>query len=165
MGAKIYNSDLTKEIIDGAKLQLNEGNIPSEIAEKVIPVMEVNPNLLTRNNVIASRNATNTGTIYTIPTDRKFFLTGLFVSATSTAAGSNVMSVSVQPKGGVNTTIASIRLLNTAAIDAANDSAFLNFSGNPFELEPGSLITATAGGTISASLQCAYGYTQSNIRA
>jgi hypothetical protein len=45
MGAKIYNSNLTKAIVDGAKLQISEGGIPSEIAEKVVPTMEVNPNL------------------------------------------------------------------------------------------------------------------------
>ncbi len=42
MGAIIYNSDVTKELRDGGKISLRDA-IPNQLAEKVVPVMEVNP--------------------------------------------------------------------------------------------------------------------------
>jgi len=51
----IHNSDLFKELRDGAKSQqLRDGDLPSQLAEKVVPVMEVNPKLLRRDIVLGS---------------------------------------------------------------------------------------------------------------
>jgi hypothetical protein len=44
--AQIFNSELKKQLIDGAKLQTSKDVIPSQLADKVVPVMEVNPKLL-----------------------------------------------------------------------------------------------------------------------
>lgn len=75
--AQIYNSDLTQELINGAKIQQNRDTVPNQIADKVVPVMEVNPKLLRRVNVIRHGYATNaaTATIYTTPADQEFYLT------------------------------------------------------------------------------------------
>lgn len=90
MGAKIFNSNLTKEIIDGAKLQQNLGGIPSEIAEKVIPVMEVNPKLLRVNNIVRGNISTGTSTVlYNIDSNEDFYLTSASISNSKTAADSN----------------------------------------------------------------------------
>lgn len=79
--ATIYNSELSKEIIQGAKIELSRDNIPSQIAEKVVPVMEVNPKMLRRVNVMFDSNRTTSGTatFATLSSDKDFFLTGFSV--------------------------------------------------------------------------------------
>lgn len=80
--AYIYNSELSKELIEGARIATAKDNIPTQIADKVVPVMEVNPKLLRRANIIRSANAINStgATVYTTPTDRDFFLTSVHLS-------------------------------------------------------------------------------------
>lgn len=94
MGAKIYNSNLTKEIIDGAKLQVQDGNIPSEIGNTVLPTMEVNPNLLRICNVVKMNSLNNalTETIYTTPSDKDFYIcsASLTMNKDVTATTTNV---------------------------------------------------------------------------
>jgi len=65
--ATIYNSDLSKELQEGGRLSVRD-KMPNELADKVVPVMEVNPKVLRRINwnfAGAATNATSTslGTI------------------------------------------------------------------------------------------------------
>jgi hypothetical protein len=82
MAARIYNSDLNKELREGARLQEGQGSIPSEIAERVIPVMEVNPKLLRKINIIAKGEADNSVSeiIYTTPADSDFYMNSIQIS-------------------------------------------------------------------------------------
>jgi hypothetical protein len=75
--AFIHNSDLTKELVKGIALQQTRDQIPNQLAEKVVPVMEVNPKLLRVCNIVrgVASSATGSVTIYAIPADRDFFLT------------------------------------------------------------------------------------------
>jgi hypothetical protein len=77
--AQIYNTDLSKELIQGASIQVNRDLVPNQLAEKVVPVMEVNPKLLRTINVIKTGVSQVTGsvTIYTTPTNQDFFLTNI----------------------------------------------------------------------------------------
>ena len=86
--ATIYNSDLTKELILGGRLQVSRDIIPSQLAEKVVPVMEVNPKLLRVCYVVGGRNDSTTGlkTVYTTPSDRDFYLTSIHLSLIANAA-------------------------------------------------------------------------------
>jgi hypothetical protein len=143
MGAKIYNSNLTKEIVDGAKLQLSQGQIPSELAEKVIPVMEVNPKLLRIANIVKSTSATNSTSaiIYTTPTDKDFYLTGANISNIKSALSTSTFSaINVILKGANVSNI----LLNLTGITltAANGAYSQNFIP-PILLKRGSEITIT----------------------
>lgn len=97
--ATINNSDLTKELIEGAEIQISYETVPHQLADKVVPVMEVNPKLLRRCNVAKFANVTNatSGTIYTTPSDRDFYLVGCTlatiadVTATSTYSALKVV--------------------------------------------------------------------------
>lgn len=82
MGTKIYNSNLTKEIQDVVKLQTSTDPTPSEIADKVILVADVNPkHARIINHITSSGQATSgTNTIFTTPTDRDYYLIGCQVS-------------------------------------------------------------------------------------
>jgi len=76
--ATIYGSELKRELIDAARIQVSKDRVPSEIADKVIPVIEVNPKLLRRCNIIRANDALNAtaATIYATPADKEFYLVG-----------------------------------------------------------------------------------------
>lgn len=87
--ATIYNSDLSKEISDGAKIQTSKDQIPTQLAEKVVPVMEVNPKFFRKINLVRSVLATASGAsnvIYATPADKDFFITNLCLSFFKDAA-------------------------------------------------------------------------------
>ncbi len=77
--ATIYNSDLSKELQAGAKIQQNVDVIPNQLAEKVVPVMEVNPKFFRLTNVYkqVSFTASAGGTVYSTPADKSFYLTSI----------------------------------------------------------------------------------------
>jgi hypothetical protein len=85
--ATIYNSELSKELIRGARIQVSRDRIPTEIAEKVIPVMEVNPRLLRRITISKTSTLSITGgsTIYTTPTNQDFYITNAVLSMSKDA--------------------------------------------------------------------------------
>lgn len=92
--ATIHNSDLTNELKDGAKLQQIRDVIPTQLAEKVVPVMEVNPKLLRRINVCKNATANNatSATIYTTPTDKDFFITCVILSVSKDVTSTSLAS-------------------------------------------------------------------------
>lgn len=82
--ATIHNTDLSKELRDGAKLQQLRDRIPSELAEKVVPVMEVNPKLFRRVDFVSSITKSTTGNSVLVNTstfpNRDYFLTNINVA-------------------------------------------------------------------------------------
>lgn len=93
--AQIHNSTLTKELTEGARLQVARDIIPSQIAEKVVPVMEVNPKLLRVDNIIKQGGFTNdtAGVIYTTPSgNQDFYLTSVALSVIKDATSTSTLS-------------------------------------------------------------------------
>lgn len=91
--ATIHNSNLTKELIDVGKLQVSRDKIPNELAEKVVPVINVNPKDYRIANVLRYNTCTNAtnATIYTTPADRDTYITNIMLAfikdATATSTG------------------------------------------------------------------------------
>jgi hypothetical protein len=152
--ATINNSDLMKEIVEDAKIQINTDKVPSQLAEKVVPVMEVNPKFFRKINVIA--RATSSSTIYTAPTNKDFFLTAYNMSGVSTATGE--IRLTVTPKNQAAIIIGTIELGNTVAVDISSDNITQNFD-RPILIERGSAITLASTGTQSLKQATIFGYT------
>ena len=76
--AIIQNSQTIKEIRKAAGLSISDG-FPQRIADAVIPTIEVNPENFRIANVVENNNTGTTGsfTIYTTPSNKSFYLTGL----------------------------------------------------------------------------------------
>jgi hypothetical protein len=119
--ATIYNSDLTKELIKGAKIQTGRDNVPSQIAEKVVPVMEVNPKLLKETDAGGAGYSLGSSTyviLYTTPsTGKDFYLTDYTFSfvkdvACDTASGPITLQVS---KNGANFVVSRSMVLTLTA--------------------------------------------------
>lgn len=167
--AKIFNSNLTKELVDGAKLQTAFDKVPSELAEKVVPVMEVNPKLLRKTNLVLNGSRTASGaaiTLITPSSDKKTFITGIRLSVVKDAtcdASSSDFSIRGTIKDGGSTVFCSLPLLTLTAQDS---NIFVKF--DPIELEPTKVLnmdslTFTAGSAISSCN--VYGYQIENPRA
>lgn len=136
--ATIYNSNLTNELRDGAKIQISKDKIPTELAEKVIPVMEVNPKLLRKTKICRSLIVTNStsGTIYTTPTTQDFYLTGATISVIKDATATSVYSQLVVYIDGASQGIMNIPGIT---LTAQNQSLTLSFP-IPVKLDRGSTI-------------------------
>lgn len=165
--AQIYNSDLSKELVDGAKIQTSYDKVPNQLADKVVPVMEVNPKLFRISNVVRNINTTASGaqTMYTTPTDKEFYLTGLYFSiikdaACDMASGAVTINASVD---GVSRTLFGIAVLTATA---QNSSITFSFP-TPVKVDKGAGIVYS--GTFAAGT-CARtgginGYLVENINA
>lgn len=152
--AKIYNSDLTKELTDGAKIQTAFDKVPSEIAEKVVPVMEVNPKSLRTINKVYYR--TSAGTMFTTSSTNDTYLLGYTMNASATAAGDNTINFTATVDGDSSSIIiAGLRLKCTAAVDADSGNCQLTFP-YPIKLAKNTAVTISIGGTIATGTYTAF---------
>jgi len=139
--ATIHNSDLSKELQQGAKIQINRDVIPNQLAEKVVPVMEVNPKLLRRIDIHKAGTLTNgtSATIYTTPADKDFFLVALQLSIIKDG---NSTSTSTAINGTVNGVSAKIISIAGITITASAGSTSLTLP-IPMKIDRNSNITLT----------------------
>ena len=124
--ATIYNTDLLKTMIDGAGIQISKDVVPNQLAEKVLPVMETNPNFFKKITVLRETNGTNSvaTTIYTTPTDRDFFLCGCSVSFAKDVTATSLSSSITADIDRVNRVLI---LLNTLSLTIERGSEVINF--------------------------------------
>jgi len=140
--AVIHNSDLTKALIDGAKLQTSSDRVPAELAEKVVPVMEVNPKLLRRAEVCSVGAATNatSGTVYTIPADKEFYCTASSMSVIKDASSTSVFSSMIAT--GMDGQTITLLTIPSITLTAQSESEALSFVP-PLKIKPGTTIALT----------------------
>jgi hypothetical protein len=82
--AQINNKTLIQEIANSANIQISKDSIPNQLAEKVVPTMEVNPKLLRRSLTLGTLSSSATGSGVVIAANsfagKPFFITGFQVS-------------------------------------------------------------------------------------
>ncbi len=102
--AKIYNSDVTKGLADSAGIQINTDKIPNELAEKIVPTFETNPEQLRKTTIVVHNTGTNATatTIYTTPANQDFYLTGYDLSLSKTAAAASARGYLMFTTNGVS---------------------------------------------------------------
>jgi hypothetical protein len=163
----IHNSDLFKEFKEGAKTQQLRDVIPTQMADKIVPVMEVNPKLLRRINFVkraASVNATGVNIIPATPTEKDTFIVSASLAyikdATATSLSSYIQAV--LDDGSI------IELLDLPQLTLTASSGEISVSfPNPIKLKKGSAITVqnnTANANISTQA-IVYGYYVENPNA
>ena len=152
--ATINNQKLIQNIINEAKIQTSHDRVPTQLAEKIVPVLIANPKRIIQE--IAA--ATSTGTMMTTPTDRDFYLTNVQVSAASFEQDATKdTSVGITLPNGNTIAIAYIWLRTGAAASESNDSASLSLNFNiPIKIKRGTNITFT--NTSTTAIGIIYGY-------
>jgi len=163
--AQIYNSDLTKELVQGSKLQQARDIIPNQLADKVVPVMEVNPKLLRTTNLFKAGVLSDavSATIFTASIDRETYIQDIWFSyktdVNATATNFNVSAVI----DGATQNLVIIRKNN---LTAEKDSGFLSFD-SPIKIDKGSIVTVTSDTNV-ASFRfsvCFTGFTVENYKS
>lgn len=152
--AYIDNSETTRELDEAIRGNANTNQIPTNIAGQVVPVINVNPKDYRRANIVG----VGTGTLYTIPANKRFFLTNISLAVSSTTPGTNVGAISITPKGQ----LAQAGIYAIAEVPAAGGTASqvatINLSF-PIELEPGSAIATSATAGTTSRRGTIYGFT------
>lgn len=140
--ATIYNSELTTNIVKSIKSSNARDNMPSQIAEKVVPVIDVNPMPKIYANIVKMATFTNgtTASLYTTPSDtREFYLTGCTISYQKDATSqATQIDLSVYPADFPNPT-AVIRLA-AITLTAKSDNMAVTFNP-PIKLRQNSAVT------------------------
>lgn len=166
MGIKIYNSDLTRELREGAKIQLSTDGVPSELADKVIPTMEVNPKLFRISNAFfqgTSSTTSTTASIGTTLTDRDTFINAATLTLQKDVTCDNVTTfLQVVVVGAIRKII----VFDNLSLTATSRELSISFP-NPIKLDRGTNIVIGASfgaGALIRGATC-IGYTVENINA
>lgn len=158
--AQINNSELTKSLIDGARLNTGRDKIPDQIAEKVVPILDTTPDFHRLTEFLASDAQTATqaaAVVYTTHATKKTYLTGVYLQNMSNATADNTsISLSVIPKGRARDFILRFMKLTTTAF---SQSQFISFN-KPLRLEENTTVLFASAFTVGASVSSiqVYGY-------
>lgn len=165
--AQIYNSELTDELKIGAKIQLSRDRIPNEIAEKVVPTMEVNPKLLKNCNILRHATAINTTatTVYSVPSDIDFYLCGCSLSVIKDATATSINSaIQITVDGDSNF----FRPISIAGLTLTPQSLSESVDFNrPIKVKRGTNISVINSTNVAncTSSACIWGYTVHNANS
>ena len=147
---QIHNSELTKEIIDGAKINVALESVPARLSDSVVAVMETNPKLLRRINLIRGSSSVATGsiTLFTTPADTDFYISELNMSfikdvVCDTATGAITITATID---GVARNIAGI---STIILTAQSGNLVIPF---PLPLKVDRGVAITMNGTYTAGV-------------
>jgi len=151
--ARINNSELTKELLDGAKIQTLIDDVPSELGKTVVPVMEVNPKLLNTPNEFGDQMFASSGTftLFTTPKDGDFYLNSLQVGYNKDSA-CNVATGGIYVVATINGEATSIVSFPVLTLVAQSDSAFVVFP-KPIKIDKYTNITFTGTFTLGAMVR------------
>lgn len=133
--ATINNAELTKELIDGAKIQLSSDNVPGRLADAVVPTMEVNPKLFRETNFIeaSSRNSAGAVTIVTTDANKVTFMTEAWIGITKDVANDTTTSI-ISLKIYQNGQLKEIMGIPSLTLTAQDSHMVLSFK-NPVKLD------------------------------
>lgn len=163
------NSNLSEEIRDVFKLQQNVDGQISNIAGQIIPVVDVNPkhSRISNFSTDSFRTASSTGTVYTTPLNREFYLTGISGSFIKDAANDHPTGVAYLCGVMIDGVQKYIAQLATITLTAQSGGYAINFS-HPLKIDKNTSIIipgVTIGvGNFSRTLSI-YGFHVDNPRA
>lgn len=153
---KINNSE-TVQALRSATQPQDPTELSPSFSNSVVPVIEINPERLRKTTYVATGGLINatSGSIYTTPTDRDFFMTGATIAyikdATSTAT-----LIRMQLSTDYNT---NIQIFDIPCLTLTPQNGALSLSFNPpLKLKRGIIVavtadTATANITVRGTIQ------------
>jgi len=154
--AYIDNSETKRELDEAIRGNANTNLSPTSLANQVVPVININPKANRRANIVRNINltASGAGTIYTIPSDKDFFLcsigVGLVKDVACDVATGRVVVVAV-----IDGATVQILGIPTITLTAQQSDVAINFS-TPIKLDRGTQISIT--GTYAAGVMSRNAY-------
>lgn len=140
--AQINNSETIRELRKAAALQLGKDNVPTELTNSIVPVIEINPRLTRVTNILRSNNFANntTATIYTTPSDQDFYLTGASLSFIKDATAT---STDITLRSTINGAVRLILECVSLTLTADSQTTFMSFP-IPIKIDRNVTITITS---------------------
>ena len=148
--ATIYNSELSKEIITGAKIATAVDKIPTELAEKVIATMEVNPKIVTSSKIRwNAATTTQTGmNIYVPQANETVYLDSVQISLQSDVICDDIVAACQVTQDGISGL--SVAFVRKITLTACQRDVVVTFP-KPIKCDQGTAVklvhTFTAGTT------------------
>jgi hypothetical protein len=131
-------SAVTDAIVSTLGIQTAIDEIPNKLADTIQPVINVDKTPYC--DIVVANSGT--GTLYTTPTDKDFYLTALSITSTSqNQSSTNTDSISVTLESGISGVIARCFTASGAASETTN-STNICFT-NPIKIKRGTAITTT----------------------
>jgi len=161
--AQINNKEVMQKLAETANIQIAKESIPNQLAEKIVPTFECNPNLLRKNIVLGAASSAATGSITALTTEptKKTFLTGIhfsFIKDATCDIATGAINILFWPKGK-----AAVNAIGLAVISLTAQNQEFDFSfKDPIELEAGKQVSCAvsyAAGVMSRCLT-AIGYVE-----
>lgn len=90
----IYNSEVTKGLSKNAGIQTAFENPPNQLADKIVPTFETNPECLRKCNFVKLLTKTNTGAtaITTTPADKDFFIIAIGINGSVSVLNDGIIA-------------------------------------------------------------------------
>jgi len=130
-----------KELRDVTQVYQATQTLPNILGTQIIPVIEVNPKLLRRIDILKAGSVSNgtTSTVYTTPADQDFFIVAVSLSVTKDATSTSTSSGVTCIVGGAAVEITSIAGLTLTAQSSTISVAL----PTPIKVDRSSNITVT----------------------
>lgn len=155
---QVQNTEAINNIRAAARLSISEG-FPQMLSPAIVPVLDMTPDFHKKSFVFSS-SPTTTGatTIYTTPTGKKTYLTGVMLDIVKNVTcdvATGVISVTAVIDG-TTTTIVAVPVLTLTAERSDSEITF----ANPIAIDPGTAVSLTGTFTAGAMARSAiiYGY-------
>ncbi len=147
--AEIHNSELIKGIREDAKIQTSIDDVPTQLGKTVVPVMETNPKLFRVCDVVASTAGFSSTTLYSVPTNKDFFLTNAWVQIDGTAdqVSERIITIIINGVGVVLLRIKNNSAYASVGGGSPSPALALNFSV-PIKIDRGTNIVVTGAQTL-----------------
>lgn len=150
--ASIHNHKIIQNLIDKAKLQLAVDKIPTELAEKILPVLEITPQkkIISAYGTLTDATSTN---VMTTSSTKKTFLIGYQISLSKDVVNdATLIRILATAKGLASNAIFAMRIEPTLAQSGIGESVILPF---PMEIEKNTNISVAAtDDTASIDVSC-----------
>lgn len=139
------NKDVLARIVKELGIQTLTEASPLTLVESIQPVLIANPD----HEINIIRNSTSSGTLFVVPSDRDFFITSVFVTATAVNGDGGTNTITVTPQDGASQVLASVDAVSgtvaTEGTSAANNMG-LAFP-KPIKLKGATSIVTSKGST------------------
>ena len=162
----INNAQVIQKLVDELKLYPGKDLIPTELAEKILPVFQINDQEITIKtptaNIVRGSGIldNNSDTMFTTPATGKFFLTNVWLQAQDDGSVANGDIKVVLTIDGAVQTILDFRMAGGTA-DFNENSLALNLQ-NPILVDQGTNIVASSSTTSLKGRAGIVGYTEAD---
>ena len=131
-----YRQKLVNNLVDSGRLQQTRELVPNQFAEKIVPVVDVNPHPKQVSNIVRglSNNVTDGIALYSVPTGKRCFITSAWTNFQKDVLCDNASGVYLEIVPIESNALATLALIRGITLTIDSKSTSLNFA-QPIEVK------------------------------